>query len=45
MYAYLNTWSDRQWVCVVEKHFQGFSAVETSPLILMIARRLFGEGS
>jgi hypothetical protein len=30
---------------VPEKHFLGFTAVETLPLILMIALRLFGKGS
>jgi hypothetical protein len=30
---------------VTEKHFLGFSTVETSPLILIIARRSIGEGS
>jgi hypothetical protein len=45
MYAYFHTWSERQGGCVPEKHFLWFSAVETSPLIVINARRLFGEGS
>jgi hypothetical protein len=45
MYAYFQFHSYRQGGCVPEKHFQGFPAGETLPLIMIKAHRLFGKGS
>jgi hypothetical protein len=45
MYAYFNTWSERQGGCVPEKHFLDSPPEETSPLILINTHHLFGEGS
>jgi hypothetical protein len=45
MYAQKNSCSYRQGGCVPEKHLLGSPPEETSPLILIKALRLFGEGS